>query len=132
MTEHNEKQWPEQLAVRHSTINTDVLAGAIEFLGAFVNATGQEKGFWDRDVDHSDGTKFALMHTEISEAFDALRKGNPESEKTPGYTQVEEELADAIIRILDWGAQHGYDIGAAIISKALYNQSRPYLHGKKF
>lgn len=127
-------EWPETLSTANSEMNTDEIAGAFEFIGKWVNDTGKSKGFWDadKDIDTSDGTKFCLIHSEISEAFEALRNGNPPSEKTPEFSEVEEELADAVIRILDWGAQYGYDIGAAVISKGLYNQGRPYLHGKKF
>jgi hypothetical protein len=126
--------WPIMLEAAGRSVKSDDIAGMFEFLGIMINETGHEKGFWSADVDTSDGTKFALMHSEISEAFESLRKPGlaPKSEKIPDFTEVEEELADAIIRILDWGNEHGYDIGAAIISKALYNRTRPRLHGKKF
>lgn len=124
--------WPERINVLGTSVHADSIAGSFEFVGRWANETGRAKGFWDENVDTSHGTKFALMHSELSEAFEALRDGNPPSEKIPGYTLVEEELADAVIRILDWGYQHGYDIGAAVISKGLYNLDRPYLHGKKF
>lgn len=74
----------------------------------------------------------ALMHSELSEALEAMRKGDPASQKIPGFTNLEEELADTVIRIMDFNTEHGLDVGNAIIAKLAYNRSRPYKHGKKF
>lgn len=41
------------------------------------------------------------------------------------------ELADTIIRILDYAAAVGIDIDAAIMAKHTYNKDRPYQHGGK-
>lgn len=41
------------------------------------------------------------------------------------------ELADCIIRILDYCGHAGIDIGAAIHMKHEYNKTRPYRHGGK-
>lgn len=41
------------------------------------------------------------------------------------------ELADAILRILDYCACAGIDIEEALTLKYAYNQSRPYRHGGK-
>jgi len=54
------------------------------------------------------------------------------SEKIPGFTPVEEEMADVVIRIRDLAGRHGWRIGDAILAKIKYNTGRPYLHGKKF
>ena len=52
-----------------------------------------------------------------------------------GYDEKPEgipiELADVIIRILDYCAYAGIDIDAAISEKHEYNKSRPYRHGGK-
>jgi NTP pyrophosphatase (non-canonical NTP hydrolase) len=121
--------WPDIVYSGSISINTDELAGQLEKLASWVNTTGREKGFWDEDVDTSDGIKFCKMHGEISESVEAIRRGNPASKKIPQYSQLEEELADVVILVFDYGRQHGLDIGAAIISKALYNMDRPRLNG---
>lgn len=88
-----------------------------------------EHGWW---VAHrSVGEAMMLMVTELSEAMEAWRDGDPESSKIPGYSQVEEELADTLIRILDFAGGHGLDLEGAVHAKMRFNESRPYRHGKK-
>lgn len=41
------------------------------------------------------------------------------------------EMADCIIRILDWCGKEGIDIDRIISTKHEYNKSRPYRHGGK-
>jgi len=89
------------------------------------------KGWWEDE--RNDGELIALMHSELSEALEGLRHGNPPSEKIPAFTQVEEELADTVIRILDTARARGWRIGQAVEAKHQYNLTRPYKHGgKKF
>ncbi len=45
---------------------------------------------------------------------------------------IEDELADALIRILDLSAGCGIDIGKHVLYKLNYNQTRSKKHGKKF
>ena len=93
-----------------------------------VHANAVEHGWWEEDR----GTEpLLLMHTEISEAVEALREGNPESRKIPGHSHVAEELADVVIRVLDYCGKHNINIGAAITAKHEFNRSRPYRHGGK-
>ena len=89
-----------------------------------------EHGFWKGEV--NDGERMALIHAEISEALEALREGNPSSNKIIEFTNLEEELADAVIRIMDYAFGKDLDIAGAIVAKIEYNQSREYMHGKSF
>jgi len=73
-----------------------------------------------------------LVVTELAEAVEALRKGNPESEKIPGFSHVEEELADAVIRIMDLCGGRKYRLHEAILAKMKHNADRPMMHGKEF
>lgn len=81
----------------------------------------QHQGFWASD---NKGEKLALIHSEVSETLEAVRKGD-------GANEVE-ELADIVIRVLDYAGYHGFDLGAAIHQKMLANYNRPYRHGKAF
>ena len=109
------------------------MAFAIEFdaVAQEVNHIAIEKGWWEGE--RNEGELIALMHSELSEALEAIRNGNPPDDKIPEFTGVEAELADVIIRIMDMAAAKGYRVGEAIVAKINYNKNRPYKHGgKKF
>ena len=109
------------------------MAFAIEFdtVAQEVNHIAIEKGWWEGE--RNEGELIALMHSELSEALEAIRNGNPPDDKLSEFTGVEAELADVIIRIMDMAAAKGYRVGEAVIAKINYNKNRPYKHGgKKF
>lgn len=84
---------------------------------------------WWRDLEtgkpikRNVGELIALMHSELSEALEADRKGLMD-DKLPHRNGVEVELADAVIRILDAAGGLGLDIGGALIEKLAYNHQR--------
>ena len=61
----------------------------------------------------------ALIHTEVSEATDAYKKGEP-------FDHVGEELVDAIIRILHLLSALDLDAEALFQAKMKQNWERPY------
>lgn len=67
--------------------------------------------------------KLLLIHSEISEACEADRKGLKDSHLTH-RDGVEVELADAAIRIFDLAGALGYDLGAAMAEKMAFNAQR--------
>jgi NTP pyrophosphatase (non-canonical NTP hydrolase) len=141
--EHAEKQAhvereAEREAMQHVnlSVQTDLaicavmpgLEGGLSVLAAQINRWMQHQGFWtSRNV----GEKLALMHSEISEAMEADRKGLM-SDHIGGFTGVEEEMADVVIRVLDFCHENNLRLASAIQAKMVYNLSRPYMHGKKY
>lgn len=74
-------------------------------------------------LEMNDGERFALIHSEVSEAFEGVRKNSMDSH-LPHRKAVEVELADALIRIFDYAGDNGLDLGGALIEKLEYNRSR--------
>jgi len=96
-----------------------------------VHKNAREHGW--RDAENEDDAVIALLHSEVYEVMDALRRGNPASERIPKFGAVEEELADIVIRCMDWSAKKGYRLAEAIVAKHLFNKNRPHEHdGKPF
>ena len=103
-----------------------------ESTGAFVRAwknlecrtrTAGDRMGYKKQVE--DGTYIALIHSEASEALEALRRDPPQqSEKIPDFLEVEEELADIVIRVADRSEAKGYRTGEAIMAKWSYNMNR--------
>lgn len=50
---------------------------------------------------------------------------------SPAYLGVEAELADVVIRIMDYAKARGLLVAEAIIAKSEYNKTRPIKHGGK-
>jgi len=115
------------------------------------HANAEKHGFWDDPPEM--GTSIALIHSELSEALEEVRKGNPglwymkrgtiggepaekmelglpkNGEKPEGFIT---ELADAVIRIADLCGYLGIDLAPVIRAKMKYNATRPKMHGKLF
>lgn len=106
-----------------------------DFIDAFdevqgdVHTIAKKKGWWDEDKEN--GTIIALIHSEVSEALEALRAGNPSDDKIPEFNGAEAELADVIIRIMDVAQKRGWRVSEAIIAKLQFNDNREYKHGGK-
>ncbi len=65
----------------------------------------------------------ALIHSEVSEALEAFRKGDKEN--------FAEELADTLIRVLDCAGGLGIDLDKEVRTKLEKNKTRGYRHGGK-
>ena len=96
-----------------------------------VHENAVNKGFWPEEG-RNDGEMMALIHSEISEALEAIRAGNPPDDKLPQFTGAEVELADAVIRIMDMALARQWRVAEAIEAKMAYNKTRAYKHGKAF
>lgn len=114
-----------------------------------------EKGWWHNDqgelVDRNPLEIYALIHSEVSEAVEEARKRSPPvyQESRDGkdkWTPSDQnnlwveglkpegeliELADVVIRILDFCGHKGWDLEAAMKLKFDYNKTRERRHGNK-
>lgn len=83
--------------------------------------TAKSKGWHDEERETA--TWLALIHSEVSEALEADRKGDDEN--------FVEELADVCIRVFDFCGLKGIDLQSAILSKMEHNKTRQFKHGNK-
>lgn len=77
----------------------------------------------DKAFERNEGEIIALIHSELSEGLEGLRKGLND-DHLPHRPMTEVELADALIRIFDYAGKKGYDLGGALVEKLEYNQHR--------
>lgn len=114
----------ERLIMNTKTQNYDVnvITTMFKELQYCIHKQNKEMGWWDNP--REDGTLLCLIHSEISEAMEGNRK-NLMDDHLPYRKMEEVELADAVIRILDYAQAKGYDIGTALLEKVEYNRTRP-------
>jgi NTP pyrophosphatase (non-canonical NTP hydrolase) len=113
--------------------SNDILADyGLDALAAMLHEIAREKGFWDGEYSHDKiGNKLALVHSEVTEVLEAIRKSK-------GSEQVVEEMADVIIRLLDIYAamrneeQILHSLDEVLEAKINKNKERPRLHGNLF
>lgn len=106
-------------------------------LAKAVHQNAVDKGWWDTDRPFPE--VLALIHSEVSEALEEYRDGRKSHEiyysvGTNGGQKPEGisiELADIIIRVLDYTGSEGIDLDEAIRLKMAYNKTRPHRHGGK-
>jgi len=133
------------------------VASGINDLKREVYATAREHGWWD-DPNPNIGEKIALIHSEASEALEAVRDDvaplqaivyeypavfaaqhglntvsmYPDVDGTMGKpVGVASEMADIIIRVLDTCEHFGIPVTRALVEKHAYNKTRSHRHGDK-
>ncbi len=106
------------------------------------------KGFWDDNPkDRNFGELLMLVTSELGEALEADRKGNRVLQKDLQSVSeefdegrfkelikdtVEDEVADAVIRLFDMCGALNIDLGKHMELKLRYNDSRESKHGKAY
>jgi len=104
----------------------------LDALAAVLHETAISKGFWEGPINHDKiGNKLALVHSEVTEVLEAIRKNK-------GSEETVEEMADVIIRLLDLYAAMmnagflNHSLDETLSKKMEINNNRPKLHGNLF
>lgn len=112
--------------------NNIVTEYGLDALSAVLHETARDKGFWDGEYSYDKvGNKLALVHSEVTEVLEAIRKNQ-------GSEKVVEEMADVIIRLLDiYAAMRNeeeiiHSLDEVLENKLNKNKERPKLHGNLF
>jgi NTP pyrophosphatase (non-canonical NTP hydrolase) len=110
-----------------------------------IHEGNKSRGFWESERKLTEVVMLTVC--ELSEAIEADRAGKwcndknvinylniptTETFKENIKDTVEDEIADAIIRILDFSHKFNIDLDFHIKAKLNYNASRAYKHGKQY
>lgn len=104
------------------------LAEDINSLTEAVHQQAVDMGWWTdletgERIERNTGELLMLVVTEIAEAFEGYRKDLMD-DHLPHRKMEEVELADAVIRIMDFAGSKGYRLGDVIVEKLIYNRTR--------
>ena len=121
----------------------------INKLAKEIHQSNIDKGFFDDE--RNIGEMLCLIHSEVSEALEADRKGRYSKEVDLEVITIswndnrfmesfeggikdtfEDEMADIVIRVFDMCAFKNIDLEGHIKAKMRYNSLREYKHGKKY
>lgn len=130
----------------------------INKLSEEIHNNARSKGFYTDEKNI--GEMLCLIHSEISEALEADRKGNYTKLEVNWYLKgladqdfgatfcnddkfkdkfeafvkntFEDELADIMIRVMDLAGYKGIDLESHIKAKMRYNSLREHKHGKSY
>lgn len=124
----------EPMKLESRPISTTACIGLDRLADELYN-NSQAKGFTEVANTSAIHTQLLMMVGEICEAQEEIRSGHGVHEvyvkegKPEGFGV---ELADALIRILNFCGAHNIEIGQLVKMKADYNMTREPMHGRKF
>lgn len=106
---------------------TDIWA-CLNDMRDMIHEANVKAGWWSdpttgERIPRNDGEMIALMHSELSEGLEGVRKDLMD-DHLPHRKMVEVEMADTIIRILDYCGGRNLDLAGAVADKLAYNKTR--------
>lgn len=133
----------------------ELLGHTLTWAAATVREVNEANGWFDED--RSVGDDIALLHSEVSEAFEEFRSHGLDDvtfDKCCSKARIKtsqqvhddwflntghlckpegfgSEMADVLVRLLDTCSRHNIDLGAEFKRKLEYNRTRGYKHGGK-
>lgn len=118
--------------VSKSLGGSNVVRGLLDRLAKRIHPTNRKNGFWgEPEMMDKYAAKLALIHSEVTEVLEALRKSQ-------GAEKVTEEFADIFIRALDLyhvlaeAGEASPELFGVITDKMETNASRPPKHGNRW
>lgn len=104
------------------------LADAVNILVKACHGASVKGGWWHdlatgEPLQRNKLEMVALIHSEVSEAVEGIRKGINDDHLTQ-YPMEDVEMADALIRIFDYIGGHNLQTANALVDKLAYNANR--------
>lgn len=132
----NDLRYEQTVSTANGTLSFEVpltIEPTISQLQEYIRDWAIRKG-WLTETPRNPAEQLMLIVTELAEACEAFRMGNPPCER-PGmeqYSHAAEELADVVIRCLQMAGEHNIPLADVVMAKMAFNETRPVKHGKKF
>ena len=108
--------------------DAQLMSITLHYLEALQSSIHAENYKWWHDKDgnrleRNKGELLCLMHSELSECMEGERKDLMDTH-LPNRKMAEVELADTLIRILDYAGAFNYNVAGAVLQKLLFNRTR--------
>lgn len=131
--------WPHRM---NNAAAEHIRANFLKDMAAEVREVSEANGWFDDDRRPAEG--LALIHSEVSEWLEALRRWGtadatpvlvghaaelPEGVIPPKTEGAGSEAADVLIRLRDECDRQEIDLGAEFVRKLAHNRTRGYRHG---